>query len=230
VLEELRDMATSDKPLLRRLQEFPAKNPIAWGIMAFIFGSFPQWLQAVFGLFTTEALVPWLRSKGIPVPHLHLIYFTAPIGVLLIWRVFKATMKTENIQTSLDSVQVKLVILATLCAVTPFFQWHPETPVHDDAMRLVASLDGLYNVCATNKLSPAQCIEKFEQRDYERWIVRVHGELFEHNRSSDALDACAMALERGSGYMLFQNTQNSATNIIVGIRNEVYRLASPLSE
>jgi hypothetical protein len=124
----------------RRLQENIEKHPMLCGFLALLFVSGPEWLHAFFGLFTHEPFFPWLKSQGITMPHFTIAYITAPVSVAFISWVFhetKKTLETEppvqsgetpaftaNTQPkSLNSTQIVLVIMATICALYPFLRW-----------------------------------------------------------------------------------------------------------
>src|ERR1700733_10015796 len=106
-----------------KIQKYPKTS----AVLGLLIVSGPEWLHAFFGLFTHEAFFPWLKSRGITVPHFTFSYITAPIGVIfIIWILLKtrkpqdhATEVPSN-STSLNSTQVTLVAMATFCVLYLF--------------------------------------------------------------------------------------------------------------
>jgi hypothetical protein len=101
------------------------------------------------------------------------------------------------------------------------------TPIRDDALRLVAALEALRSDWTTNNLSQNQELTQIRTGDYERWIVRVHGELFTHNRHSSNFDDVALLSGLGTLENMFRVSTNSMTNILSNITEDVKKLLVP---
>src|SRR6266446_329826 len=82
-------------------QRLSQRRSIVYTIIAFVFISLPQWVQAVWGLFSNEPLIPWLRSKGVAMPSFSLLWITWPIGLLLLalilWNIVKQNRKHQEV-------------------------------------------------------------------------------------------------------------------------------------
>jgi hypothetical protein len=137
---------------LSKYRMFVQRHPFGYSIFILVVFTLPQWFQAVFAIFTTEALVPWLLKRGITIPDLPIIsWITSLIGVFLIWRIYRETKKPRKINVtigniaweapheapvlppvenvpgavqlkSLTRLQAVLVVIATICAVSPLFK------------------------------------------------------------------------------------------------------------
>jgi hypothetical protein len=60
------------------------EHRIIWAVVIFICADFPQWLSAVWALFSSIPLYQWIQEKGIVIPHFSLLWITWPIGLILI--------------------------------------------------------------------------------------------------------------------------------------------------
>jgi len=127
------------------------------------------------------------------------------------------------------------LIIAGLGCYGTLTQYHKEhkpaliqpTPIQDNAMRLITALDSLRSDWITNNLTQNQELEQIRTGEYERWIVRVHEELFTHNRHSSNFDEVALLSGLGTLENTFRVSTNSMTNILSNITEDVKKLLIP---
>ena len=79
---------------------FTKRHPLLWAVLGLLFASLPQWLQAVWGLFSSQPIVPTIASKigGIHMTEFNpswLSFVTVPIGGLFMYLIWKETRKPK---------------------------------------------------------------------------------------------------------------------------------------
>jgi hypothetical protein len=123
-----------------------------------------------------------------------------------------------------------LALAAYFAATTVVYLNSANTPTHDDAMRLVAALDTIGHKWETNGLPPYKNTENFAESEYGHWILRVHNELVEHFRETDAFDEIARNLDRMGVNGLFTDATKPPAIVLFGVRDQIKRLAETLKE
>lgn len=100
-------MGDAHNNAIQKVRASLRKYPLSWAFLVFIFGYAPQWVQAVFGLFSSDPLIPWLTKRGIKMPPFLITWIpwiTAPISVFLIWQIYLEAKKAKKLETAVHKI------------------------------------------------------------------------------------------------------------------------------
>src|SRR2546430_629449 len=83
-----------------RFVRFVRRHPLMFGIFSFVVFTTPQWIVSVWGLFSSEPIIPWLIRHKVPHLAFSAWFITAPIGALmffcLVWIEFHVPYISER--------------------------------------------------------------------------------------------------------------------------------------
>jgi hypothetical protein len=130
--------------------------------------------------------------------------------------------KIGDLNTNIESLRAATNTLHSQLNAKP-------TPIRNNAMHLADALEEFLQKCAADNVPPNEISTKFNDDNYDHWIIDVHDELFKNNHHCDRFDGEVQKLNKGA-FMLFNNRPDAPRNIIAGIRDDIKKLAGPIKE
>jgi hypothetical protein len=84
------------------LRQFPTRHPLLWTGLCFALVSFPAWVQSIWGLWSSEPLVPLVLDKlrKVELPVFSAYWVTIPLGLAMFgWLIYERRFKLESTDT-----------------------------------------------------------------------------------------------------------------------------------